>query len=570
MKLISSIISKKLFAWPLLTVPGLYMLRKFLDGSLGAWKYTDIQDFFGNTAISLLIFVLCLTPLKQFFPKWSLVAALNAHRRAIGISCFLYAAFHASLYFLQAESPAEVVRDFQEPDLFYMYFGLSGLCMLLPLFLTSNDFSVRHLTYKWWKRLHRIVYIAAIILFIHRAFGENDDLFGTLVMFFPLIVLESLRILRNFFQLFFEPAPKKKLPPKPAWEGQKQFLVDRIVPESDQVRSFYLKPVEHYKLPKYKAGQFLTFNFDIPGQEKPVVRCYSLSDAPGHDYFRISVKRIPPPRDKPDLPPGLSSSYLHDQVKQGDLLNVLAPNGNFCLPDSKKLHKIVLIGSGIGLTPVLSMLNYLHKKGIKRHSEIWFFCGARNGREQIMKDHFKTLSKADKYLNLKVCYSAPDDGDILGEDYDLKGRVSTDLLKQELPGNDFDFYFCGPGPMMADLAEGLDAWGVPDERIHFEAFGPSTVKRKKKEAGTAGQYQVKFDQTGKTLAWNGTEDTILEFAEANGIALPFGCRMGNCGSCSQKLVKGDVRYPVEPSYTPKKGCILTCSSVPVSDIELSS
>ncbi len=570
MKSIATIISKKLFAWPLLATPALYMLIQFQSGSLGSWEYSDIQDFFGNTAIMCLITVLCLTPLKQFFPKWPVISALNAHRRAIGISCFSYASFHVFLYVNQAASPAEIVRDFQQPGLFYLFLGLTGFCLLIPLFLTSNNFSVKHLKYKWWKRLHRIIYLATFILFMHRAFGEREDFFGTILMFFPLFVLEGIRIIRNIFQHLSTETPAKKPPLVPVWNDEKFFHVDKIVIESDQVHSFYLKPVEKFNLPNYKPGQFLTFRFDIPGQEKSVVRCYSLSDAPGNDYYRISVKRIPAPRNKPELPPGLSSSFLHDHVKENDQIKVLAPNGNFCLPEGKNLNKIVMIGSGIGITPVLSMLNHLDKTGIKSGSDIWFFYGVRNGSEQIMKQHLKKVAEANKHLNLHVCFSAPGEQDTLGEDYHIAGRVSLDLLKKTLPGNDFDFYFCGPGPMMADLAEGLDAWGVADERIHFEAFGPSTVKRKSAPAKAANQFQVKFDQSGKTLAWTGEHESTLEFAEANGITLPFGCRMGNCGSCSLKLVKGEVHYPTAPSFTPEEGYCLTCSSVPASDVELAT
>jgi len=81
---------------------------------------------------------------------------------------------------------------------------------------------------------------------------------------------------------------------------------------------------------------------------------------------------------------------------------------------------------------------------------------------------------------------------------------------------------------------------------------------------------VKFDQSAKTLAWTGEHESTLEFAEANGITLPFGCRMGNCGSCSLKLVKGEVHYPTAPSFTPEEGYCLTCSSVPASDVELAT
>ncbi|SMG63421.1 flavohemoprotein, partial [methanotrophic bacterial endosymbiont of Bathymodiolus sp.] len=167
----------------------------------------------------------------------------------------------------------------------------------------------------------------------------------------------------------------------PVWNDEKLFHVDKIIVESDQVHSFYLKPVEKFNLPNYKPGQFLTFRFDIPGHEKAVVRCYSLSDAPGNDYYRISVKRIPAPRNKPELPPGLSSSFLHDHIKEGDQIKVMAPNGNFCLQEGKNLNKIVMIGSSIGITPVLSMLNHLNKTGIKPGSDIWFFYGVRNGSE---------------------------------------------------------------------------------------------------------------------------------------------------------------------------------------------
>lgn len=550
----------------LLVLPALYIAIKSLDGSLGAWEYADLQDYFGDTAITLLILVLCLTPLKLFFPRWSLVSALNAHRRAIGISCFLYATFHGFLYFYQAEDAAEVVRDLQQ--FVYLQLGITGIVLLSPLFLTSNDLSVRFLTYKWWKRLHRLAYVAAFILFFHRSFSERADMFATLLMFSPLILLESLRIVRNLVAgVVRKPTEKKPLPPKPAWSGSRPFKIDRIVPEAAAVRSFYLKPVDAKNLSVYKAGQYLTFRFDIPGQEKPVVRCYSLSDAPGHDYYRISVKRLPPPRDKPDVPPGLSSSYLHDQVKEGDIVNVLAPNGDFCLSNGKP-RNVVLLGAGIGVTPVLSMLNHLDRTGIEDDSNIWFFYGVRDGSEQIMKEHLRSLADKSKGLKLTLCYSDPRPEDVEGRDFQRHGRISMDLLKEMLPHNGFDFYFCGPGSMMADLAEGLEEWGVDEGRIHYEAFGPSTVRRKKAATHTGESFHVDFDQTGKTLTWTGEAESILEFAEANGLELPYGCRMGNCGTCAQQLVKGEVRYPVAPSYTPKKGYCLTCTSVPVSDIEL--
>ena len=95
------------------------------------------------------------------------------------------------------------------------------------------------------------------------------------------------------------------------------------------VCSFHLAPADGEPLPPFKPGQYLTFKLSVdePGREqcKTVVRCYSLSDRPRSDYYRVSIKRVPPPRDVPDAPPGKVSNFFHDNVQEGDIVDCLAP-----------------------------------------------------------------------------------------------------------------------------------------------------------------------------------------------------------------------------------------------------
>ncbi|MCP4505079.1 MAG: hypothetical protein GY826_01630, partial [Fuerstiella sp.] len=95
------------------------------------------------------------------------------------------------------------------------------------------------------------------------------------------------------------------------WNGLRKFLVDRRVTESHDTTSFYLKPHDGKSLPLFHPGQFLTFRLHVPGEQRPIVRCYSLSSGPDSDTYRINVKKVMD---------GVASQFLHDSVQAGDLL----------------------------------------------------------------------------------------------------------------------------------------------------------------------------------------------------------------------------------------------------------
>jgi ferredoxin-NADP reductase len=360
-----------------------------------------------------------------------------------------------------------------------------------------------------------------------------------------------------------------------SWNGFRKFEIMRKNSEGGGICSFYLTPHDKKPLPPFDPGQYLTFQLPIPGQRKPIIRCYSLSDSPHHpNYYRVSIKAVPPPRDQPEAPPGLSSNFFHDSLNENDILDVKAPGGHFFL-DTTKHTPVVLIGGGIGLTPVLSMLNTICESGSTR--EVWFFYGVRNSAEHVMKEHLEQIAAEHENVHLMVCYSNPGDDDVAGRDYQHAERVSVNLFQRVLPSSNYDFYMCGPPPMMNTLVPELAAWGVPEKNIHFEAFGPATVKKATPEknaeekaaaAAAAESIEVVFAKSGKTVQWDSEADSILDFAEENDIAIDFGCRAGNCGTCITAVRAGDVKYVVEPGAAPEAGSCLTCISVPRSSITL--
>ncbi|MFW6059293.1 MAG: 2Fe-2S iron-sulfur cluster-binding protein [Phycisphaeraceae bacterium] len=350
-----------------------------------------------------------------------------------------------------------------------------------------------------------------------------------------------------------------------AWEGSRKFEVAQKVCEADNVHSFHLVPHDQRPLPTFQPGQYLTFQLHVPGRDRPVVRCYSLSEAPREDEYRVTIKRIAPPRDKPDAPPGLASSHFNDRVEPGDILDVKAPHGSFCL-DTTRETPVVLIAGGIGVTPIFSMLETIVSTGSPR--ETWFFYGVRNQREHAFKQRLEALAAEGHNVNLHICYSDPTDDDIEGRDYHHAERVSMDLLQRLLPSNNYDFYICGPAPMMSDLVNGLEEWGVPEQRVHYEAFGPASIKKVAPEPEPATQeateagVEVTFARSDKTVTWSDSYDSILDLAEANGIAIDWGCRAGNCGTCLTAIKSGKVKYPKETGVEPENGSCLPCVGKP--------
>ncbi|HJV40871.1 pyridoxamine 5'-phosphate oxidase family protein [Caulobacter sp.] len=334
----------------------------------------------------------------------------------------------------------------------------------------------------------------------------------------------------------------------------KSLRVTRIVDETPLVRSLWLERADGAAPPSFKPGQFLTVRLpDAPGR---LVRTYTLSDAPDGRAYRLSIKRQ-----------GAASTWLH-QAKVGDLLEALPPNGDFML-DEQSSRPIVMISAGIGVTPMIAMLNGLLAQGTSRRDRpIWFFHGARSRREHAFAEHLARQAARHDALRLVTTYSAPEAGDL--DTGALPGRIDLDLVRRTLPLDDYDIYLCGPPAFMQALFEGLPKLGVAPNRIRAEAFGPASVKMKtpgsRPAAVSPSNALVTFASSGKTTPWR--EGSLLDLAERSGLQPVFSCRMGVCGECRTAVLAGSVIYDDQPVADVAPGEALLCCARPATDLVL--
>ena len=251
------------------------------------------------------------------------------------------------------------------------------------------------------------------------------------------------------------------------WHGFKPFRVGRKVQESDVTASFTLKPVDGKALPPFLPGQYVSLRVRVPGFDHHQVRQYSLSAAPNGQDYRISVKREAPPDDAPDARPGLVSNWLHDAVREGDLLDVHMPLGDFVLQPGTQ--PVVLLSGGSGITAVLGMLEQLTgKDGGDR--DVVFLHAARHRGHHAFGSHVRALARRRPGVRVAVLYGEAGPADEPGFHYDLVGRLTADVIRAHLPAGAPDFYYCGPIGFMVGVEVALDRLGVPHTRRFSEAF----------------------------------------------------------------------------------------------------
>lgn len=360
-----------------------------------------------------------------------------------------------------------------------------------------------------------------------------------------------------------------------AWPGTRDFRVTARMYEDTAATqcSFHLQPVDGRPLTAFRPGQFLTFVLQMPdgtpeGGRRTVTRCYSLSDAPAPDHYRVSIKRVPSPAGRPDLPPGVCSNHFHDRVQVGDLLQVKAPSGNFYI-DPDPAVPAVLVAGGIGITPMISMLRWCLDRQPERSVHLYY--GLRHGSEHVFKAQLEQLARTHRRFTLNVVYSRPSDDDLQGRDFQHAGHVDIALLQRTLPHGRHQFYLCGPAIMMESLVPALAEWGVPDADVHFEAFGPASVRRTAtapSKSTNEVELEVQFKRSGRTLTWDGRDANLLDFAERHGVAVESGCRSGSCGSCETRQISGTVDYATPPDHDAAPGHCLLCLGRPTTALVL--
>ena len=243
------------------------------------------------------------------------------------------------------------------------------------------------------------------------------------------------------------------------FRGTKAFVVAQKVVESSVITSFYLKRADGTPVPQFLPGQYVALTVSVPGTTHQHTRNYSMSDSSDRDYLRISVKR------ETGYPEGVVSNYLHDEIHEGDVLELGMPSGEFVWQTTE--NPSVFISGGIGVTPLLSM----YKEAVAKSTKpIVFIQCALNSDVCAFADEIEAL--ANHRVQAAKVYSLPLSEDVLGEHYDFKGYLTEDVLESLGVAATSDFYFCGPTPFMANTLAVLEAYGVAENQINYEFFGP--------------------------------------------------------------------------------------------------
>ncbi|WGD55167.1 MOSC and FAD-binding oxidoreductase domain-containing protein [Bradyrhizobium sp. CB1650] len=353
--------------------------------------------------------------------------------------------------------------------------------------------------------------------------------------------------------------------PSPAWRGFRPFRIARKVRESGNVISLWLAPMDGHPVAAALPGQFVVLRLE-PTSQPALMRSYSLSGGDGTSSYRVSIKQETH---------GAASRYIHERLGVGDIVSASAARGSFILRQADT--PVVLLSAGIGVTPVLAMLQALATDVSPR--EIWWLYGARNGREHPFAAEARGLLERLPHAHSHICYSAPDPGDRPGIDFDATGRLNVqDIEKCNVPLN-ADFYICGPSSLMSDLTAGLTALGVTSDRIHTEMFGatPSVTpgiaalprRPPHLPTGPSGSGpMVSFARSGLNVRWGPSFKNLLELAEACDLPVRWACRTGVCHTCETGIVAGKVGYHPDPVDGPAEGIVLICCSQPEQDVVL--
>ncbi len=336
------------------------------------------------------------------------------------------------------------------------------------------------------------------------------------------------------------------------------YKVARIVDESRIIRSFHLAPVDGHAVPPFQAGQHLPIRLKTTSGEE-MHRTYTISQAPSDEGLRLSVKRE-----------GLASSHLHDHVCEGDVIEALGPRGQFTI-DAALRRPAVLIGAGVGITPMVAFARHLVTEGFRhrRTRPLHLIQVARSEDLRAFGAELRALEQRAKgAMKLHVVL----DNDQRAPEGAIQGPLNIDILKSLLPFDDHEFFLCGPPGFMQALYDGLRDLGVRDARIQAEAFGPSSLKRRPDgttaaplpPAPAATQATVSFTRTGDAAEWTPEHGTLLAFAEGKGLNPPFSCRAGHCGSCATRMTAGRVTYAEPTAWRPVEGEVLLCCAVPAA------
>ncbi|KAI0019848.1 flavohemo protein [Xylariomycetidae sp. FL0641] len=261
-----------------------------------------------------------------------------------------------------------------------------------------------------------------------------------------------------------------------AWKDWRRFVVRRKVRESATITSFHLAPEDgDLPLPPFRPGQYISLRIYVPRQGHLQPRQYSLSEAPRADYYRISVKKE---AGKTVDTPGVISNMLHDDYQEGDVVEITHPTGDFYFdPEALEADApVVLISAGVGITPMLAILNHAVDAAGASKRPVSLVHGAHSAEVRAFGPHIRDVCERNANVNATVFLTQTREEQVKGLDYHFGGRVDLGKLEREkhlfLHDARTQYYICGPSRFMDDMKNFLVSDGkVGEDRVHLEVFG---------------------------------------------------------------------------------------------------
>lgn len=343
--------------------------------------------------------------------------------------------------------------------------------------------------------------------------------------------------------------------------------VIEIVDESADCRSFYLRDPGGAALPDFRPGQFIAVRPALGGHGMPT-RCYSLSDRPGQDWWRITVKRVAGSAET-HSPPGRSaglSAWLHDRIGVGDCLLVHGPGGEFTLND-ESTAPLALLAAGVGITPLISMLKVVLEQQPNRPVRLFF--QAQDERHWPFGHLLHNWQAQCPSLRVMSYFSRAASPPDVPHGVARLGKLdSSDILQAFEEPEQMQVFMCGPDTWMTSMVDGLVAAGVARAQIHFESFGTGIVATSPAEPVASEPWSLRFSVSGIEVPTNTEAKTIWQAAKEQGLELPAACHTGACGTCRLKLRQGSVRYASEPAARCENDEALACVAQPVGQVVL--
>ncbi len=383
----------------------------------------------------------------------------------------------------------------------------------------------------------------------------------------------------------------------PLWkDGTVQLRVADIIEETHDTKTFRLVGLTPL-LFSFKPGQFVTLKLPIDGKE--VARSYSISSSPSRPHcLELTIKRVPG---------GLVSNWMCDNIKLGDVLNARGPAGKFsCFNFPSK--KVLFIGGGSGITPVMSMLRWIIDTAAD--VDAYLFVSARSPRDIIFRNELNWMSSRHSGIKVGItCTSRCTGSDAWTG---LTGRCDANMLRMLVPDlMERHVFMCGPEPFMEAVTECLRGIDFPIANLHVESFGkvrvapggeskprdvpkvvaapsiaptpavaasmrmavaaaPAAPIAPTPEPAAVKGFKVTFTKAGKSVVTAG-DAPLLDLAEANGVEIGYQCRSGSCGECKVLCKKGKVAMEDHCAIgddEKAQGFIYACCAQPTSDVEI--